>query len=352
MTRQQAYDTHTNARESSLSSSRIGYIDALKGFAAVCVTLGHVISRYLDMGIYPDAAVLRQIFNLIYSFHMPLFMMISGYVYYTAYFDGNGRPDRKRIIRRVCNLIGVYVIFSIARVFSKEVAKMLLHREVVPADITLIAVKPIETLWYLYVLILLYLIFSIMRLTALNKWAFLGILAMISAYRAQLIHTGWFSANNLLYYALFFFIGMAYRDHKTWIIGNKALTCVLGCACAILLTLAWNGKSIYQGWIVGVITALGVSQTAWYMFEHVDCLRNCSVLKVLGRYSLEIYVLHIFFIAGLTEVFLRIGPQHAYLSVVLNTAISLAASVLTSELCYKLNIHGLFFKPFTFFRTA
>lgn len=340
--------TCTYARKGTSNSLRIGYIDALKGFSGLCVVLGHVVSRYLDMGIYSGAeAPLHNIFNLLYSFHMPLFMMISGYVYDTAYFDGSGRPYGKRINRQVYDLIGVYVIFSVLRVFSKVLARMMLNREVVPANIALIAIKPIETLWYLYVLILFYLIFSIRRLSALNKWLLLGILTA-AAVCGQLLNTGWFAANYLLYYALFFFIGMAYGKNKTWIIGNRLLASVLFCASVVLCARFWNGKYINQVLIVSIIAALGISLTLWYVFEHISFFGNCKIFKILGQYSLEIYVLHIFFIAGLTEVFLKVGIRNVYMSMFLNLAVSTAASVLVSEFCYKLGIHDLVFKPFTY----
>lgn len=53
---------------------RVAYIDNLKAFAIVCVILGHAL-QYLA-GSNPERLIS---FNLIYTFHMPLFMMISGF---------------------------------------------------------------------------------------------------------------------------------------------------------------------------------------------------------------------------------------------------------------------------------
>lgn len=55
---------------------RISYIDALRGFAIVLVVLGHAI-QYSVVN-FDD----QPIFRLIYAFHMPLFMFISGFVYH------------------------------------------------------------------------------------------------------------------------------------------------------------------------------------------------------------------------------------------------------------------------------
>lgn len=51
---------------------RLEYIDTLRGFAIFLVVLGHVLEH----------AGLKDgfLFHLIYSFHMPLFICISGFV--------------------------------------------------------------------------------------------------------------------------------------------------------------------------------------------------------------------------------------------------------------------------------
>lgn len=64
-------------------------IDVIKGFAILLVVLGHAIQYNVKVF---DQHVL---FRLIYSFHMPLFMFISGFVA-NGTFDGSFRVLRKR----------------------------------------------------------------------------------------------------------------------------------------------------------------------------------------------------------------------------------------------------------------
>ena len=59
------------------------YIDLVKGILIILVVLGHAIQfgngkSYFDGGYYFD----NPLFKIIYSFHMPLFMLISGYLFY------------------------------------------------------------------------------------------------------------------------------------------------------------------------------------------------------------------------------------------------------------------------------
>ena len=38
-------------------NKRIGYIDALKGFATICVVLGHIVGGYYDANSFPQSAI-------------------------------------------------------------------------------------------------------------------------------------------------------------------------------------------------------------------------------------------------------------------------------------------------------
>lgn len=66
-------------------SYRVEYVDALKGFAILCVVIGHTITKLYDAPFttmlfdYPFVTMFW--WRVIYSFHMPLFMFISGYLF-------------------------------------------------------------------------------------------------------------------------------------------------------------------------------------------------------------------------------------------------------------------------------
>lgn len=53
---------------------RIQFVDSLKGFAIICVVWGHSIQHFRN----GHDAFTNPMFEIIYSFHMPLFFLISG----------------------------------------------------------------------------------------------------------------------------------------------------------------------------------------------------------------------------------------------------------------------------------
>ena len=79
------------------NSKRIAYIDALKGFAILCVVLGHIASGSLWDPFTQTTYFF--LYNIIYSFHMPLFILLSGETFYRAYCSskyGNGQKKKDR----------------------------------------------------------------------------------------------------------------------------------------------------------------------------------------------------------------------------------------------------------------
>lgn len=75
-----------------MAHQRFIWADALKGWLIMLVVLGHAIQNTLG-----DACETNHLWNIIYSFHMPAFMAVSGYVAF--------RPDTKWVGQFVCQTI-------------------------------------------------------------------------------------------------------------------------------------------------------------------------------------------------------------------------------------------------------
>lgn len=68
-----------------LLSQRLLWADSLKGCLMLLVILGHAIQL-----VMPDVCIEDHLWNLIYSFHMPAFMAVSGYFAYRKHRYGGG----------------------------------------------------------------------------------------------------------------------------------------------------------------------------------------------------------------------------------------------------------------------
>lgn len=83
------------------------YIDGLKGFAIFLVVFAHVIAwSYRDLDSFQTDMKVSWLFWIIYSFHMPLFFFISGYL---AYLSFTRSSPFQIIKRRTLQLLLPYI---------------------------------------------------------------------------------------------------------------------------------------------------------------------------------------------------------------------------------------------------
>lgn len=178
---------------------RIDWIDALKGFAILTVVIGHCITDSLSSQTFPEyAALLQMMGDAIYSFHMPLFFMISGYVFYLT-------KSYRKWKTKVLDFSIVYVIWSTLMWFSKYMMSGDVNHPVTIIDLVSIVYKPIMVYWYLYVLIILYAIVSCLRWENVS-WKLLGISAIV-AIIVKTIQLDIGVINNIAYHMFYFLAG-------------------------------------------------------------------------------------------------------------------------------------------------
>jgi fucose 4-O-acetylase-like acetyltransferase len=87
-----------------MNSTRDYHLDALKGFAIILVVVGH-ITAYSK----PENLNDNVLFQLIYSFHMPLFFFISGYLVFGRF----GPTTWVWTIKKFRQLIVPYILFTV-----------------------------------------------------------------------------------------------------------------------------------------------------------------------------------------------------------------------------------------------
>ena len=81
--------------------NRVGWIDAVRGAGIICVILGHMQ--------IPEVAD-----KIIFSFHMPLFFFLSGYLY-------KNNLDVNWVVKKIDGLIVPYVLYGTITLVSSYV---------------------------------------------------------------------------------------------------------------------------------------------------------------------------------------------------------------------------------------
>ena len=286
---------------------------------------------------------------------MPLFMAISGFVYSTAYYDENGMPKKSRIYNQVLNMICVYTLFSLIYGAVKILFSRFVTNDISAIDLALIPIKSISLYWYLYVLILLYLIFSSGIVSTANEALVLIVVAVISII-GQFTNIPWLNISRLMYHSFFFYAGIVCKRYGAKKVKFKyAIIAAMLIISCVFLGLFWNSAEQFDSYIdsipvVKMIIAIGISAAIWYVFENIKFLYECRFLKYLGKCSLEIYVIHGFLISGLRPILKFIGLNNVYICIMLNLILSIMIPVLFAEVCKCLKIYDLIFKPISWFK--
>ena len=330
-----------------MSAKRERWLDGLKGFAILLVILGHVLSGYLDAGTFPEAYnSFYSVRSWIYSFHMPLFFLISGFTFTLAYFPG-GTLRRRGYLRQVCNLLWIYVLFEVLLWGTKQVVPGLVNETYTLADLRRMFVEPMGNFWYLYVLLAFYLLGGVLRIPNWSHWwlPVLGGCAIVAADA----HMDWtmLTRYRLIYHLFFFAVGCAVCRRRLLLDSPHLLG-----ACAMSLSVAAYFHVFYGVWYWYANWKLMIALcTCWiylYSFHRWPKLSGCRLFQVCGTYCLELYLLHTFFTGGLRSLLPMLGITGPWCSVGLNFLASTAASLGLAVLARRYWVMDAVFRPSRF----
>ena len=96
-------------------SNRSLYLDIVKGFAIILVVYGHCIDYYSDEYISGNLFYSDELHKIIYSFHMPLFMLVSGYLFYGSVVRHSWRHNLKTRFSKL-------LLMAVSRWFHDNIA--------------------------------------------------------------------------------------------------------------------------------------------------------------------------------------------------------------------------------------
>ena len=321
-------------------------VDALRGLAITLVVLGHAIldsaavlhagPGMVDMGPFwvPLATAWSLPLNVLYSFHMPLFAFVSGFVMWPP----RGRSIAEGVTSRARSLLVPYLAwFGIlyatnwsphhAGGFGPALIDALLGR---------------DGLWFLYALFVSTAVVVCLERVPRSRWvlSFVALVAVVSS-------SGWaFAVPNVLYLSdvlwIFPFVVLGYLmgPYKSQVIEHRWLVVALGCVAFVpLFILRYPvevaslqpitrllSESANPGAPGGAILGLAVSWLAVVLPYACACAavaalcglylgREGGAIDVqawLGRKSLGIYAMHgpvVWWLAshGVREVFVLAG---------------------------------------------
>lgn len=197
-------------------TARLVELDVAKGMAIFLVVVGHIVAR-ADV---PGAYWYTELRNLIYAFHMPLFMVLSGMALGLSWKPrANWGAVASLVQTRLKQLLLPYVVMGVVIVVGKLVASRYTSIDNPPDSlvqgVTAVLLYPMRSpagfLWYIHVLAFYFLVLPWL----MQRWARLApLVLLVLGMAAQL--TEWpqfFNIAAMAEYLPFFSAGILMGQH-------------------------------------------------------------------------------------------------------------------------------------------
>lgn len=321
---------------------RIIWLDIVKLFAIFLVVYGHCIQQFDDH--YKESSL----FLIIYSFHMPLFMMLSGYILdYTRLLNW-----RQIVTKRFCQLI-LPSLFWMSVICATE--------NVIGAWHLSFSRSLWYGLWFLKSLFACTILLVVPQQIFRHKYISLTISLILSQITVFIPHL-WFLQLNVMLPSLV--AGMFVKDI---FVKSKKLTVIITIVSAIVFTLllhSFDKDILYpdmflllsDNWIdqyytqlykviIGISGAIAILGLFKILFESAET-KFFKRLSVLGRFTLEIYILQSLILEVLLSRYLEISPDnlgnYIWLIYIFLSIIVIAVSICLAKFLSKCGLEWTF----------
>ncbi len=268
-------------------------ITIAKGLGILLVVIGHILARGRPEG--HDWFV--EVMNLIYAFHMPFFMVISGYVFFRP-----GRVEKlyetytSHLTKQTCRLLIPFFAMGIFVMFGKMATSPFLHVDNKPEGMMTglynlfwnTDQSPSFFIWYIFVLYI-YAIITPLAFRFLPKALYVCLGAGIVLYVLNPPHVLYLTM--LMPYFLFFMAGGLLRTYDdlylTYLDQYKLLWILLFIASfAFYLAAPFDYKYIQL--IIGLCSIPALHAVCRMLMDQQNTLR--SGFYYLGQNTLVIYL--------------------------------------------------------------
>jgi fucose 4-O-acetylase-like acetyltransferase len=266
-------------------------IDALKGFAIILVVLGHIVA-FSNPGNFQD----NLLFNIIYSFHLPLFFFVSGYLVFGRF----GPNPLAWTGRKFCQLIIPYLIFTIIYfigLFGVSASNFTVSNILN----TIWSYTAYSSAWFLPVLfesfVLLAIFIFLQRF--LSKYIFvvyfIAICFVIPLTKLDSIN----GIHQIVGCTTFVFIGYLVSQYKEYIFNRLKVIEISGIILFIVLSFlkyakilpVVNNNLFYT--VYYYILALGGIILSWSIIHMITRYKISKGLIFCGIFTMEIYITHL-----------------------------------------------------------
>lgn len=272
------------------SRKRENYIDFLRAVAIICVVMSHVDGLYMNIGSYDTPTAL-----FIYLFNLPLFFFLSGL------FAPNG--IHKGFVANVTKKARQLLVPTI---FVAIIAHFMIGYDVT---------KGYGAYWFSICLFVYFLVYFAIEKVSSNKYIVYGLLFMLSISGIAalvLIHDysrfTYIDLNRWSKYFQYFALGVFISKERLMdrIFGSKCIQILVPVSFFTLFGMVSNGMlhgvvlNLTRDIVLRYLSVIMIVCWTYQWREKFDVSNTFNkYMNYIGTHTLEIYLLHFFFIPNL-----------------------------------------------------
>jgi fucose 4-O-acetylase-like acetyltransferase len=327
------------------TNTRIQWIDTAKGIGIILVVYGHVLVGLHSSSDFnlPDV-FFHNSFGFIWSFHMHLFFFLAG-IFAVKSLSKRSRFDF--VMHKVKMIAYPYLVWSLVQGLLQMVMGKFVNSNISFMDILKIPYKPLpqQHFWFLYVL---FIFFVIMAFFYTNKYSLL-----ILFFASIVLFFSFFSSDirvvqKIKTFFIFFMFGsicskiplerllMKITKKINWYI---MLFLIIFHIALFFLVYTSDFRNVFTMFLFSLLGILMV--IIYSCFLDMRC--KSSLLNFMGKYSLQIYILHSMFLAA-SRIFLShfLGIQNVFLHILFGLLCGLCFPLLIGFIVHKNNYNYIF----------
>ncbi|MGB0733097.1 MAG: acyltransferase family protein, partial [Pontibacterium sp.] len=308
----------------------------------------HVARGVFNAGIPMDAGLYTLVDSLIYSFHMPLFFLLSGYFFIESTLR---RGAINQSINKFNTIFYVFIIWSILHGLVEVGLSQFTTNQLSLSELTDLSNHPRNHFWFLFALFVISFISAYIYAFAGKKWHVLVLVVGAFLYIAR-DNIDNFTAIDYFFMgsAVFFMFGVSL---SIWLKSGRTPTLLFVAILGILTVFAqwyyhiemawtWDDAPAWARMLLAILTIYFV----------VSLCQRCAhwmpgVFAYLGKHSLEIYLMHLIAGSGIRIVLQKFaGIESVPVHLAVGTLLGIVLPLIGMYMINVLRMRFLFEPPF------
>jgi len=319
----------------SFPSTSVGkknpYVETLRGLAIILVVFGHMIGYTSDGGMrVADDSIFRYLYYSLEYIRLPLFTVISGWVYANKPIEAPyQRKFLKGKFRRL--LIPMYVIGTLLFLFRMFVPGTNTKPDLQNLPFNLIL--PYDVFWYLFSLFLIFVTITLLDTRPFFRTIVGWLTTLLCSFIFLFISENFldpipnvFSFKGAAYLFPYFLIGVGIFRYKERLLNDKMtfIVLLLFFASVVIQQMVWFGYFPVQE--KHSVLGMAVGITGVLLLFRLN-IKN-RVLMWIGGFAYSIFLFHVFFTGGTRIVLLALGFENQWIILTSGVFLAILFSIL------------------------